>query len=78
MYFKNFKEPERIFSSIDNKGIAVLKNFLTKQKILEIKKKSIKSLDKVNLLVTPSNVKEISKITWIQTQCSCQYSGMFM
>jgi hypothetical protein len=62
MYFKNFKEPERIFSSIDNKGIAVLKNFLTKQKILEIKKKSIKSLDKVNLLVTPSNVKEISKI----------------
>ena len=61
MYFENFKESKKIFNSIEKKGIAVSKNFLSKKEILEIKKKSIKNLDKVNLLITPSNVKEIYK-----------------
>ncbi len=60
MYFKDI-DPKNFIKSLDNNGIAVIKNFLSKPFIDKIKKKIPKFLDKPRLIKTPSNVAAIQK-----------------
>ena len=60
MYFKDI-DSKNFIKSLDNNGIAVIKNFLSKPFIDKIKKKIPKFLDKPRLIKTPSNVAAIQK-----------------
>ena len=42
MYFQNLDIQKKILKSIDDNGLAVIKNFLDDKKIIDIKKKSYK------------------------------------
>ena len=60
MYFKHIKSSSLV-SSINKHGIAVLKNYLSNEIIKTIKTKIPKLLNNSNLIKTPSNIREIKK-----------------
>ena len=62
MYFKNFENKNQMTQSIRDNGILVLKNFLSKKNINEIKKKSENFLNKPNYLKVVPNEKKLSNI----------------
>ena len=61
MYFQNLDIQKKILKSIDDNGLAVIKNFLDDKKILDIKKKVTKRLNNINYLKIPSDIKAASK-----------------
>ena len=60
MYFNSIK-PLDLVNSLNKNGIAVLKNYLSNETIETIKKKIPKLLNKSNLIKTASDIKEIKK-----------------
>ncbi len=60
MYFKEIT-PKNFIKSLENNGIAVIKNFLSKSFIDQIKKKVPKFLNKPRFIKTPSNVAAIKQ-----------------
>jgi hypothetical protein len=60
MYFQNLDVQKKILKSIDDNGLAVIKNFINNKKILDIKKKVKKRLNNISYLKTPSNIKAAS------------------
>ena len=50
MYFQNLDIQKKILKSLDDNGLAVIKNFIDNKKILDIKKKVKKRLNNINYL----------------------------
>jgi hypothetical protein len=61
MYFQNLDIQKKILKSINDSGLAVIKGFLKKKKILEIKSKVKKRLNNIDYLKIPSDIKAASK-----------------
>ena len=61
MYFQNLDIQKKILKSLDDNGLAVIKNFIDNKKILDIKKKVKKRLNNINYLKIPSDIKAAIK-----------------
>ena len=82
MYFQNLDIQKKILKSLDDNGLAVIKNFLDNKIILDIKKKVKKRLNNINYLKIPSDIKAASKerkklktATWLPKKYRNHYNN---
>lgn len=82
MYFQDLDSQKKILKSINETGLAVIKNFLNDKIILNIKNKAKKRLNNIDYLKIPSDIKAISKkkiklktISWLPKKYYNHFEG---